>query len=171
MRLADMLPVPTIGSYHHSVQSHVNKPRISGSHQAGGRIGLRNPSLSELSMSLTTSIISTGTASTTVFDAFGPSPSMVWSVRSCMAPGLSPIVRAAARLIAAALSPSALVIVALFALGRGLPRHHLLQLLRHVDVLDPQACDFQPPSLGIMLDFDWPWAGPLGGGVAPPSKV
>jgi hypothetical protein len=52
-------------------------------------------------MSLMTSINSKGTASTTVFDAFGPSPSMVWRVRSCMAPGLSPIVRAAAWLIAA----------------------------------------------------------------------
>lgn len=36
-------------------------------------------------------MISIGTASSTVFDAVGPSPSMVYSVRSCMATRLAAI--------------------------------------------------------------------------------
>jgi len=55
-----------------------------------------------------------GTAMTTVFEADGPSPSMVCRVRNYMAPGLTVMVAAAARLSAARRSPSALVIVARF---------------------------------------------------------
>src|SRR3954462_12647207 len=63
----------------------------------------RKASLSEPRLSRT----SIGMARTTVFEAVGPRPSIVWRVRSCMAPGLSAMVRAASdRLTAASLSPS-----------------------------------------------------------------
>jgi len=59
-----------------------------------------------------------GTANTTVLDGVGPSPSIVCSVLNCMAPGDAAIVLAAsARLKAAILSPSALVMVARFSLS------------------------------------------------------
>ena len=45
---------------------------------------------------------SIGRASTTVLDALGPRPSMLWSVRRCIAPGLCAIVRAAAESASAA---------------------------------------------------------------------
>ncbi len=96
---------------------------------------------------------SIGTASTTVFDALGPRPSMVCSVRSCMAPGLPPmIVAAAARFSAASLSPSALVMVARFSLGPRLTRHDFFQFLGHIDVLEADAGDMQAPISRI--DFD-----------------
>jgi len=62
-----------------------------------------------------TSMTSMGSARTTVFDADGPSPSIVCNKRSCIAPGLAAIVAAAsARAPAAKRSPSALMIVARF---------------------------------------------------------
>lgn len=64
---------------------------------------------------LTSSMIPRGTAMTTVFDAEGPSPSMVCRVRSCITPGLVFMVAAAAARFSAAMrSPSALVMVARF---------------------------------------------------------
>ena len=103
----------------------------------------------------TVSRISIGTPITTVLEAVGPRPSIVCNVRSCIAPGLSAIVLAArARLTAASLSPSALVIVARFSRSAdACARHHLLELLGHVDVLNPQAGDLQAPALGVLLDM------------------
>jgi hypothetical protein len=78
-------------------------------------------------------MISMGTARTTVFDADGPRPSMVCKVRSCMAPGLTAMVAAAAaRFSAARRSPSALVMVARFSRSAAAAR--------------PKACSSSSPE-------------------------
>ena len=76
------------------------------------------------------------------------------SVRSCIGPGLLAMVAAAAARLAApaSRSPSALVMVARFSRsGRGLPRHHPLQVLRHVDIQQPDGIDVGAPGGGAAL--------------------
>ena len=108
-----MLPVPTIVLLPPLCSGAREQTTYQQVHQAGGLIGLRNPFLSEMSMSLMTSIISTGHGEHDRVRCVRAESVDGLERPQLHGAGLSPIVRAAAaRLIAACLRrPSPLVLV------------------------------------------------------------
>ena len=91
---------------------------------------------------------------TTVFDDVGPSPSIVCSVRSCIAAGTASH-GCCGRGQVLRREPVAFRLGycgPFLAFSSSLAGHDLLEVLRHADVLQADTRHFQAPFLGLFLD-------------------